>query len=79
MADAPLEDHYEGMPPGAKETLNDIGDTLSKAIPPGWGFALLMFEYGPDGTMSWISSAQRADMCNALEEMLFKLRKGVPH
>lgn len=79
MKDTPKEDYHAEMPEAVKVILKDIGASLGGCMPAGWGFALLMFTYGEGGAMSWISSAQRADMCSALEEMLFKLRKEVPH
>lgn len=57
----------------AEAILRDIGDILKRAMPPGWGFALLMFELGDGGTMNYLSNADRADMCAALRELLGKL------
>lgn len=51
----------------------DIGRTIQACLPKGVGFALLLFDFGPGGTMSWLSNAQRADMIRALREMIVRL------
>ena len=59
-----------------QELLTDIGRTLKRAMPEGWGFTLLLFDYahpdGETGAMFYLSSAQRADMRKALTEFLAK-------
>ena len=52
----------------------EIGRVLKAAMPPGWGFTLLLFSYGGDGFLTYLSSAERPDMIAALEEMLTKLK-----
>lgn len=50
----------------------DIGRTIGGALPKGVGFALLVFDFGEDGHMTWISNAQRDDMLRALQEFMQK-------
>lgn len=40
------------------------------------GFALLMFDFGEGGNMTYVSNAERQDMIKALEECLGNLRAG---
>ena len=56
-----------------ERTAKDIGKVLGGQCPPGWGFGLMFFEFGPGGESSWISNAKRADMVKALHEMADKL------
>lgn len=37
------------------------------------GFALLVFDFGEGGSMTWVSNANREDMVAALREMFEKL------
>jgi hypothetical protein len=54
------------------ETAHELGGRGNGGkLPDGWGFALLVFTYG-GGTMTYISSAQRADMILAMQEFLRK-------
>lgn len=49
-----------------------LARTLDDKMPDGWGFALLMFQFGPGGALSWISSAARDDTARMLVELLQK-------
>lgn len=71
MPNAPHE-QYEVENPAIKVLMNDIGKALGAQMPKGWGFTLLMFTYGPDGDMFYISSAQRDDMLRAMAEFIQK-------
>ena len=52
------------------KTATNIGGLIGKALPPGWGFALLFFPFGAKaGRMNYISNAQRNDMLAALKEL----------
>jgi len=56
--------------PEMHDTLNKLGGVVGNALPEGWGFTLLLFSYGPDGQLFYISSAQRADVLNMMREFL---------
>lgn len=58
------------VPDDVKETGNRLGGVIGNSLPPGWGFGLFLFTFGPDGTMFWISNAQRSDMVKALSEWI---------
>ena len=47
-----------------------IAEQIAEQALPGTGFALLMFDFGADGNLAYVSNAQRADMRRALREWL---------
>lgn len=51
----------------------EIGKLLAHGMPPGVGFTLLVFDFGPEGSLAYISNANRRDMLNALKEFLVKV------
>jgi hypothetical protein len=53
-------------------TLNQIATSIGGSLDKGWGFTLLLFEYGADGTMFYISSAERGDVVKTVREWLEK-------
>jgi hypothetical protein len=53
---------------------NDIGKIIGGTLPPGWGFALLVFPFVEgDGRMNYISNAERGDMLTALKELVARM------
>lgn len=63
-------DYRVPVDPRVKEVLNDWAKRIDSALPPGWGFALLLFTFGEGGTMTWISNAEREDMLKSLQEFI---------
>jgi hypothetical protein len=61
---------FEVDDPAIKALLQKIGRELKDQMPKGWGFSLLVFSYGEDGAMFYLSSAQRADMILAMQEFI---------
>lgn len=64
----PIEPQY-------RAEMNDIASLLDDALngdqrPRKTGFVLLMFEFGADKRMNYISNAERADMLSALKELV---------
>jgi hypothetical protein len=59
----------------AEAMLKEIGQILRKACPEGYGFSLLIFNFGPDGSMFYTSNAQREDMIRAMQEFIQKFRQ----
>jgi hypothetical protein len=53
-----------------------IAEVIRPMLPAGAGFALLVFDMGPDGFMTWVSNAKRADMVKALRELANVLEGG---
>jgi hypothetical protein len=56
-------------------TCRSIGRTIAGVLPDGAGFTLVLFDFGADGNMTYLSNAQRADMVRMLEELIEKLRQ----
>lgn len=73
MADDPIPEDLRGV-------MNDIAGLLDKTLNENTkkrvGFALLVFDFGEDGTMSYISNAEREDMLEAMTEFLEKQGAG---
>lgn len=55
----------------------DIGRVIGAVAKEagGLGFALLMFDFGAEGSMAYASNAARGDMIKGLEELLLKLKE----
>lgn len=47
-----------------------LGQKLGAHCPPGWGFALFIFEFGPQGMMHYVSNADRDDITTMLMEFI---------
>lgn len=71
----PDDPRYEVKDPAVQATLIKLGGLIRASLPPGWGFSLFLVQYGPDGAMFYLSSANRDDMVQALREWL--AREGV--
>lgn len=61
-----------------EQKAREIGDRVGSALPPGVGFCLHIFHFGPETPMSpnfstWISNSNRTDMVKAMLEMIDKL------
>lgn len=71
----PIETEDRQPPAAIAATLKDIGHLIGGACPPGWGFALFMFDFGEGAnrTISYISNADRESMVKTLREFLGKL------
>lgn len=58
--------------PNAERWLEATGHLLGYCVPPGMGFALLLFDFGAGGGMYYTSNAQRADVLTAMQEFVEK-------
>lgn len=56
-----------------EEIARKLGRAIGGGLPEGVGFALLLFDFGKDGNLTWISNAQRDDMLKALQEFMQKV------
>jgi|GEM_PF-2509148 len=52
------------------ERMNALAFLLEEEALPGWGFALLVFPFGKEGRMNYISNAERSDMVKAMKEFI---------
>jgi hypothetical protein len=55
----------------------DIGKTIHRAVPPGVGYALLVFDMGEAGWMTYASNAERVDMVKAMRELADKMDRAL--
>ncbi len=61
-----IEDHVRAIGGIIRDAVNDLAG-------PGFGFALLMFDFGEVGNLAYMSNARRDDMIEALDECRRKL------
>ena len=75
----PVEQHsYNVRSPAIESALRELASHIKTQVPDGFGFTLLIFSYGqtglakegPEGSMFYISSAQRQDMVRAMKEFI---------
>lgn len=60
--------------------LKGLGDTIASALPPGFGFTLLLYDFGENGSLFYTSNGKREDVIKMMEEFI-KLNqpsKGLP-
>lgn len=67
---------HQPIDPEVQEEMRDIGRTIASGLPPGWGFCLLVFPFGPNGNTNYISNANREDMIKTLEEFIVSAKAG---
>jgi len=58
--------------PQLEEHARVIANKIADALPEGVGFALLIFDFGAHGHLTWLSNAERQDMIRALHEFMQK-------
>jgi hypothetical protein len=51
-----------------RERLQELARVIETHLPPGTGFVLLEFDFGPGGRLEYISNARRADLIKAISE-----------
>lgn len=49
-----------------------VARKLKEMLPPGQGFILLTFDFGPGASLAYVSNADREDTIRALREWLHK-------
>ena len=57
-----------------KATLNDIANRIGGALPKGWGFLLMLMSYGEKGSLFYLSSAERENVIDMVQEWINKQR-----
>lgn len=70
-----MSDEHELDRPEIKAILNATAEALRGKLPANWGFTLMLFSYGKNGEMFYISSARREDMISAMKEFIEKRAK----
>lgn len=71
----PDDPRFEIKNDAVKATMRDIAGSIGGALPEGWGFTLLLFQYGEGGGLFHISSAERADNFRMIREWMAKVEK----
>jgi len=59
--------------PSVERMASEIGAVIGASLPPGYGFALLVFSFGGDGFLTHISNADRGDLVKLVREYADKL------
>jgi len=54
--------------PGVKRSAQQVARLIDERLPPGFGFALLVFSFGEHGYLTHVSNAQREDLVKVLRE-----------
>jgi len=67
-----IDQRYEVENTAIRATLNSIAKRIGGELDKGWGFLLMLFEYGPKGSMFYISSAERVDCMRMAQEWINK-------
>ena len=51
-----------------RDRMQTMGKFISRGLPPGWGFGLLVFEFRdtPGANLQYVSNAERDDMIRVL-------------
>jgi hypothetical protein len=68
--DRSMEGNFEVRNEQVENALKDIGQLVARSVPNGFGFAILMFNFGEGGGMFYVSNAQRKDMIKAMKEFV---------
>jgi predicted hydrocarbon binding protein len=64
------DSRYEVENEQIKALLKELGSNIGKNMPKGWGFNLLIFQYGGPGSLFYLSSANRSDMIRMMKEFI---------
>jgi hypothetical protein len=68
-------DDTDDVPEDVRDQLKQIARAVRAGVPPGWGYALLLFEYDkPNGNLIYTSSASRPDMIKTLRELVDEMQ-----
>lgn len=57
-------------PSKLEEQAQEVADAIRDVLPEGIGFGLILFDFGEDGQLTWISNGRREDIRKALIEWL---------
>lgn len=66
--------NYEVFNEDIEIALKHLGETIGKKLPKGWGFNLMIFDFGKKGSMFYISNAQRQDVISQMREFIKKFK-----
>ena len=63
-------DNFDQRNPEIEAILKRIGHFIGGQLPEGWGFNLLLFDFGANGSTFYISNAVREDMLKVMQEFI---------
>ncbi len=66
---------FEVRHPEVEETLKELGKTIGEGLPKGFGFSLLLFSIGENGSTFYISNCNREDVIKGMQEFIEKQEK----
>jgi len=52
--------------------MQETAGLIGSVLPPGTGFVLLAFDFGPNGRLEYVSNAKREDVVKAMIEFIAK-------
>ena len=58
---------------GLEVANREMAEKIKRALPEGVGFVLLLFEFGPDGWLSYSADGEREDVFTTLLEWMLKM------
>lgn len=67
-----MQGHFEVRNPEVEAKLKELGEKLKASMPKGFGFALLIANYGPGGGMFYASNFHREDVCDMMRDFIAK-------
>lgn len=54
----------------------DLAREVAARTPNGWGFVVLQFEFDEGGGCVWVANGARADVLDAVDEWVARIRAG---
>lgn len=72
MRDVPDVNYTTADAAAIRPILQALGQHIGTVVPDGWGFNLLMFQFGEGGSLFYISNAQREDVLATMKEFIRK-------
>ena len=64
------DERYEVRDDDKQRALKTIATMVDGETPEGMGFAVFLFDFGPNGALFYMSSAQRDDIVSMLKEWI---------
>lgn len=64
------DENFKVFDENAEIALKEIGDVLTAAVPPGYGFVFLMSTFGEGGNTFYVSNIQRPDVIAMMKEWI---------
>lgn len=66
--------NYEAFNEEIEVLLKEIGHLIGGKLPKGWGFNLMLFDFGNKGNLFYISNAERQDVIKTMREFIKKYK-----